>query len=163
MKQKTIIIAIISLIPLMLIPAYAVQDTTSIPSWIKVVAEAWSNDKLTDTEFKEAITFLIDAQVIKIGTTQIVQTSMSDLEKDVYDLKIKNLEDDLKNWKSDNVTIEEHKKMINSMNKSCMVMTTNQQQDITELYEDLKNEERKYEETIAKLIKEVRALEGKSP
>lgn len=55
-------------LPLLLIPIYA-QETNEIPSWIKVVAGAWANDGITDSEYKDAMQFLIDVNVIQVGNS----------------------------------------------------------------------------------------------
>ncbi len=42
-------------------------EINEIPSWIKDVAGFWSNDESTDQEFGDAITFLIENEIIKIS------------------------------------------------------------------------------------------------
>lgn len=80
--QKKIFLTL--LLPLLIIPAYAQESTESnvIPSWIKSIASAWGNDQLTDTEFTEALEFLIESKVIVLPNYQKIPPTVSELEKD---------------------------------------------------------------------------------
>lgn len=83
------------LLPFLLIPAYAQQDT-GIPSWVKVVAGAWANDEITDSNFQNTITFLIDNGIIQIDITSHeleIDTKNSQiliLEREIQDIGLDN-------------------------------------------------------------------------
>lgn len=86
--QKKIFLTL--LLPLLIIPVYAQESTESnvIPSWIKSIASAWGNDQLTDTEFTEALEFLIESEVIVLPNYERITLPISesivttDIEKD---------------------------------------------------------------------------------
>lgn len=59
------------LIPILTIPVYAQESTSEIPAWVKGVANFWVEDNINDNEFLEAITFLIEHQIIKIDSTPL--------------------------------------------------------------------------------------------
>lgn len=114
------------LLPLLLIPVYAQQDTP-IPSWIKFVANAWVNDNLTDAEFREAMKFLIEQGIIPIDNVVTTQETISDEEKRLFQLEIdqKNneiriLEKELENYGVDNsimlLKITEQQVRVDSLN-----------------------------------------------
>ena len=42
-------------------------DKYVIPDWVKRIAEFWVQDKITDTDFGEALGFLIDREIININ------------------------------------------------------------------------------------------------
>jgi len=50
-----------------LIPIVSFAQTDSIPSWVKGVAEFWSNNQVSDAEFINAMEFLIDTGIIEIS------------------------------------------------------------------------------------------------
>lgn len=89
------------LLPLLLVPVYA-QETTEIPAWVKGVAGFWAEDKISDSEFAEGITFLIEQQIIVIDSTPITPTQslsaeserLYKLELDQKDVKITNIENE---------------------------------------------------------------------
>ncbi len=54
------------------------QETNEIPSWVKSVAGYWSEDRINDSEFIEALEFLIDNRVINLGDNVVVDNSMSE-------------------------------------------------------------------------------------
>ncbi len=54
------------------VPVFAQNESSDIPLWIKVVASAWVDDKIDDLEYKNAISFLIESNIIKIKNPFIV-------------------------------------------------------------------------------------------
>lgn len=87
------------LLPLLLIPLLVVSINAQIdpepviPSWIKVVADAWANDGITDSEYRDAMGFLIEAGIIQIDTVQINEITLSDETERLYQLEINQKED----------------------------------------------------------------------
>ena len=103
------------LIPFLLIPVYATEDDP-IPSWIKVLADAWVDDDLNDHEFKEAIKFLIEKNIIVIDSPQPVAVTIDDSEKRIFKLElaqkddmVSKLQDELEELKS------KHSKTVDSL------------------------------------------------
>lgn len=91
--QKKIFLTL--LLPLLILPVYAQENTDDnfIPSWIKSIASAWGNDQLTDTEFTEALEFLIESEIIILPNYQKIPTvSELDLFDDVELFDLENLE-----------------------------------------------------------------------
>lgn len=53
-------------ITLLGVPIYAQESDAVIPVWVKGVASFWVQDEITDTEFIEAMEFLIETKIIEI-------------------------------------------------------------------------------------------------
>lgn len=89
--QKKIFLTL--LLPLLIIPVYAQESAESsfIPSWIKSIASAWGNDQLTDTEFTEALEFLIESEIIVLPNYQKIPPIVSEL--DLFDEELFDFED----------------------------------------------------------------------
>lgn len=62
------------IIPVLLIPVYAQESDYTIPSWIKSVALAWANDLITDSEYQEAMKFLIEQNIIVVDSSNVVSS-----------------------------------------------------------------------------------------
>lgn len=58
------------ILPLLLIPAYA-QEDSEIPSWVKKNMVFWGDDLLTDNEMVNMLQYLVDADIIKLGENTI--------------------------------------------------------------------------------------------
>jgi len=76
------------------------QQKYDIPAWVKGVAGFWAEDKITDNDFGEAISFLIEQGIIKVDMPQQVNTEelnkkISQLESENEKLRSENT--DLKN------------------------------------------------------------------
>ena len=56
------------LVPILLIPVYAQESTSEIPAWVKGVANFWVEGNISDQEFGEAISFLIEQNKRRIWT-----------------------------------------------------------------------------------------------
>ena len=54
------------------------QSEYSIPSWVKGVANFWVEDNISDYEFGEAITFLIEQGILRVELPDVVNTSEDD-------------------------------------------------------------------------------------
>ena len=88
MLKKNLIFLLI--LPVLLIPVYAQENTTEIPEWVKGVANFWVEGNIDDNEFGEAITFLIEQGIFKIDSVAISEPiqDMSDNEKRLFQLEI---------------------------------------------------------------------------
>ena len=64
------------------------QQNYDIPAWVKGVAGFWAEDKITDNDFGEAISFLIEQGIIKVDMPQQVNTE--ELNKKISQLESEN-------------------------------------------------------------------------
>lgn len=55
-------------------------ESNSIPKWIKGVASFWANDQISDEEFIDALTFLINQNIIKIDSRDSVASDVDDTQ-----------------------------------------------------------------------------------
>lgn len=67
--MKLIAYAVFVLIVLATNSAYA----ESVPEWIKNIAKLWSEGKITDTEFLNAIKFLIEKNIIQVEAKSAIK------------------------------------------------------------------------------------------
>jgi len=51
-----------------IIPAFSSEDNSQVPEWIKNNAKWWTEGKISEQEYLDAIKFLIDNQIIKVKT-----------------------------------------------------------------------------------------------
>jgi len=58
------------------------QGKYDIPAWVKGVAGFWAEDKITDDDFGEGLSFLINQGIIKIPEIELLKQKVSDLEKE---------------------------------------------------------------------------------
>lgn len=65
------------------------QPQYEIPAWVKGVAGFWAEDKITDSEFGEGISFLIDSNVIKVPKIQELENRILQLENENVELENK--------------------------------------------------------------------------
>ena len=91
------------------IPTVSAQEYT-IPSWVKGIAGFWSEGKISDNDFGEALTFLLDNNIILINpdlqSEDITsQNKIHDLEKQIKLLEIKNTRLEEKNQELENLDI----------------------------------------------------------
>jgi len=63
------------------------QGKYSIPAWVKGIAGFWAEDKITDDEFGEGLSFLIDQGIIKVPKIQSLENEIKRLESDNRILK----------------------------------------------------------------------------
>lgn len=84
--NKLLIPVILSIIILLgITTVYADEDL--IPSWIKIIVEAWTNGTITDNEYMSAMSFLIETNIIPMNLTS---SSITNEEKRLYELEIAN-------------------------------------------------------------------------
>ena len=57
--------------------AIAYAQSEEIPKWVKEVAQFWVDGQISDSEFIEAIEFLVNAGIIKISESKEVSNSES--------------------------------------------------------------------------------------
>ncbi len=127
MNKKIIILLSVIVLSVLVIPVYAQESNESdlIPTWVKGIFSYWVDDKINDSEAIEALQFLIDTNIIKIGNTQIV--NMSSIDQNTLELEQKNnrisiLENESKGFETEKTklleTIEEHKQKSDALQTS---------------------------------------------
>jgi len=86
--NKLLIPVILSIIMLLGISTiYADEHENLIPSWIKIIVEAWANGTVTDDEYMSAMSYLIETNIIPMNLTS---SNITDEEKRLYELEIAN-------------------------------------------------------------------------
>ncbi len=97
MKKSLMTTIIIVLVVIVSIPSiFAQSESNEIPIWIKVIAQAWANDEINDSDYQNAMVFLIEHGIFKVNSTdtefQIEQKNnlISILEKEVKDVGLDN-------------------------------------------------------------------------
>ncbi len=84
--KKVLLFAVISvLIVSVSITSISAQSQYDIPSWVKGIAGFWAEDKITDKEFGEGLSFLIDNGIIKVPLIQELQNKITQLESELRD------------------------------------------------------------------------------
>jgi len=112
--QKKILLGVI--LPLFLIiPVDAQENTESdlIPIWVKGVFGYWIEDKINDVDLIEALQFLIDSDIIKVGTNQIMSNN-AELEL---------------NQKKDRINILENEKKLFELTESKLIEDVKKEQE----------------------------------
>jgi len=64
--MKTYKLLTISAVAVALLAMTATAEAGFVPSWIKGIAGSWANNQISDTEFVNAIQFLVDENVIQV-------------------------------------------------------------------------------------------------
>lgn len=92
MNKKILLVlpVILGIIVLISVPSVTAQsESNEIPSWIKGVANFWIDGGINDAEFIEALEFMIDNNVIKLGENISSDSTVSQLQKENNVLKEK--------------------------------------------------------------------------
>ena len=97
-----------------MVPVTISAQSTEIPAWVKGVANFWAEGNISDSEFGEAITFLIEQEIIKV---EIPASENPELQNKITQLESENnkLESEISNLKNENSKL---KQQINSMEKT---------------------------------------------
>lgn len=69
MSNVIALLAVIAMLSVITTNAHA----ESVPDWVKNTAKFWSEGKITDTEFLNAIKFLIQKNIIKLDAQQAIK------------------------------------------------------------------------------------------
>ena len=81
MKTKYIIIIIvIAVFPITFVSSVDAQGKYSIPAWVKGIAGFWAEDKISDQEFGEGLSFLIDQGIIDTPKITELENKVAQLE-----------------------------------------------------------------------------------
>jgi hypothetical protein len=77
---------ILLLIPIVFATIYA-QEKYQIPAWVKGVAGFWAEDKITDDEFGEGLSFLISQNIIKVPEMEQLKEEIRLLQEENAQLR----------------------------------------------------------------------------
>lgn len=80
MRKLLIIPIILSLAIGISFTSISAQEDYTIPSWVKGVAGFWAEDKITDQDFGDALTFLITEEIIQVPQSQVIENTPSSEE-----------------------------------------------------------------------------------
>lgn len=87
MKKLPIVLGLtLTIILIAIIPSYS--SSYDIPAWVKGVANFWVEGNISDDEFGEAITFLIEQKILRVEMPNMVDTS--ELQNKIDQLETKN-------------------------------------------------------------------------
>jgi len=68
------------------------QGKYDIPSWVKGVAGFWAEDKITDDDFGDGLSFLIEEDIIKVPKIESLIQQVAQLEAKVNQLEQENVQ-----------------------------------------------------------------------
>jgi len=66
------------------------QQNYDIPAWVKGIAGFWSEDKISDNDFGEGLSFLIQQGIIKIPEMESLKQEVAELKVKVNELEQEN-------------------------------------------------------------------------
>ena len=88
--KKIIFFTIIALLLVSIsITSVSAQNQYEIPSWVKGVAGFWAEGKISDADFGEGLSFLINSEIIKVPKIQELQDKINQLQSENADLRSK--------------------------------------------------------------------------
>lgn len=105
-KKLTPIFALPFVLVLLLVVTPSYSASSSIPAWIKGVANYWVEGNISDDEFGEAITFLIEQGILKVEMPQTADSSA--LNKKITELEAENkkLKNEISQLKEQNAVLQ---------------------------------------------------------
>ena len=74
MRYLQLFVLVISLVGMLMISNAFAQEAT-VPSWVKNTAGWWATDAISETEFVNAIEFLVKENIIQVNVSQTSETS----------------------------------------------------------------------------------------
>ena len=75
MRYLLLFVLVVSLVGILMISDAFAQDV--IPSWVKNTAGWWATDAISETEFVNAVEFLVKENIIQVNASQTSETSQS--------------------------------------------------------------------------------------
>jgi len=103
--KKVLLFAVVSVLIVSISSAtiYA-QSQSEIPAWVKGVANFWVEGNISDTEFGESISFLIEQKIIQVEMSEADDFQQT---KKIRDLTVENkkLEAENKKLKQENLEL----------------------------------------------------------
>jgi len=88
-------ISVITIGFLPIVPSDAKSTEYEIPTWVKGIAGFWVEDRISDQDFGDGLSFLINEDIIKVPLLQSLENQVTDLENEVelLESEIKELEE----------------------------------------------------------------------
>ena len=87
--KKILLFAVVSIvIASVSISSISAQSQYEIPSWVKGIAGFWAEGNISDEEFGEGISFLIENQVIKVPLVQKLIDENAQLKQEIAELNL---------------------------------------------------------------------------
>ena len=74
MRYLLLLVLVVSLISILMIPNASAEN---VPDWVKNTAGWWADDAISETEFINAIEFLVKEDIIQVNVSQTSETSQS--------------------------------------------------------------------------------------
>jgi len=112
------------------------QEKYDIPAWVKNVAGFWVEDEIADQDFGDAISFLINENIIKIPENSQLQEENSQLRNENSQLKNTYSELQNKNSEANDLLVQRDDELVNALNKINQL-----QQEISELKSDITSDD----------------------
>jgi len=75
------------IISITVVATVSAQEKYSIPAWVKGVAGFWAENKISDDEFGEGLSFLIDQNIIKVPQIESLKQKVNQLEVEIVQLE----------------------------------------------------------------------------
>jgi len=72
-------------------------DSSPVPTWIKEVAGFWASDQISDQDFVNSLTFLIDSEIVKVPKMESLSEENQLLKQENLELKQKLMVTELEN------------------------------------------------------------------
>jgi len=115
-----VFLCVVATCSVLLIPTYA-NTEYKIPSWIKEMAGLWANEQITDTDFAQGLSYLIDNEIIGIPQLEQLKQENQKLKSELRELKSTSTIHNV----SDNLTITLHtNKNVYGPNDTIMIFGT---------------------------------------
>jgi len=106
--KKILLFAVISVVIVSVsITSISAQSQSEIPSWVKGVANFWVDGNISDSDFGDAISFLIEQNII--------QVEMPDTDDNQNSNTIRNLEVENKKLKIENMKLKQENSELNDL------------------------------------------------
>ena len=89
--NKILIISVLAVVLLSIsVASISAQSKYDIPAWVKGVAGFWSEGKITDDEFGDGLSFLINNNIITVPKIKQLQDENTKLKNDIDKLESEN-------------------------------------------------------------------------
>ena len=112
------------------------QEKYDIPAWVKNVAGFWVEDEITDQDFGDAISFLINENIIKIPENSQLQDENSQLRDENSQLKNTYSQLQIKNSEATDLLVQRDGELVSALNKINQL-----QQEISELTSNITSDD----------------------
>jgi len=87
--RKFILVAILVISLGISVTTISAQSNYEIPSWVKGMAGFWSEGKISDSEFGEGLTYLIDNNIVQVPKIKQLENRIVQLENENKELQSK--------------------------------------------------------------------------